>query len=171
MFDFGIAGYRPRWLTDLAEIRREHGDRLAALVGRRLTTTRLMWDPDRDEWWSDGPVVLGFEEEQVEVNHQKFDEVSITWNSVDIGRAPAVEGFHLGWRGDAPHELVALCGRRLSSVALLQWHGEDRDVADDTCAVCFDFGSDGSVTVANGLDENHLDFTVPEPRWRRHSLP
>ncbi|WAL65191.1 hypothetical protein ORV05_30475 [Amycolatopsis cynarae] len=168
MFDFGIDGYRPYWLTALAEMRREHGDRLAALVGRRLTATRLMWDLDSDEWWSDGPVVLGFEDEQVEINHQKFAELSITWNSIDTDRAPAVRGFRLGWRDDVPCELVALRGRRLSSVVFLQWRGEEGDVADGTCALHFDFAQGGSVTVANGLDENHLDFGVPESRWRRY---
>ncbi|MEU8258042.1 hypothetical protein AB0C06_27680 [Micromonospora inaquosa] len=42
-----------------------------------------MWDSERDEWFADCPVVLDFAGERLEVNHQKFDDVSITWNSAD----------------------------------------------------------------------------------------
>lgn len=163
MFDFGIAGYRPRWLTGLAAIRAEHGDRLAALVGRRLTRTRVVWERGDDEWFADAPVLLDFDGEQVELNHQKFDELSITWNSVDPTRGVRwpVPGFDLGWRDDVPVALADLTGGVLGGVDLLITH--DGEVVD----VGFDFGESGYLTVGNALDENGLDFTAPDPR-RRH---
>ncbi|MFG3558328.1 hypothetical protein ACGGAQ_28515 [Micromonospora sp. NPDC047557] len=75
-FDFGIAGYHPSWLSGVDEIANRHRQRLQSLVGRRLTATWLVWDDDRDEWFADCPVVLDFAGERLEVNHQKFDELS-----------------------------------------------------------------------------------------------
>ncbi|WP_268987614.1 hypothetical protein [Salinispora tropica] len=40
MFDFGIAGYRPRWLHGLEAVATPHGRRLAGLAGRTL---RHVW--------------------------------------------------------------------------------------------------------------------------------
>ncbi|MEU1720519.1 hypothetical protein [Nonomuraea sp. NPDC005692] len=48
------------------------------LEGRRLTRALLVWDLDEDVWFSDGLVLLDFEGEQVEITHQKFDEISVT---------------------------------------------------------------------------------------------
>ena len=53
------------------------------LEGRKLTRALLVWDLDEDVWFSDGLILLDFEGEQVEIVHQKFDEISMTWNTVD----------------------------------------------------------------------------------------
>jgi len=41
MFDFGIASYRPAWLQGRPNIEAAHGQRLAALPGRRLRAAGL----------------------------------------------------------------------------------------------------------------------------------
>ncbi|WP_205302879.1 hypothetical protein [Nonomuraea montanisoli] len=69
MFDFGIPGYRPEWLSGRSAISTTHGARLGRLVGRRLTRALLVWDLDEDKWFADCPVLLDFEGEQVEINH------------------------------------------------------------------------------------------------------
>lgn len=60
-------------------------------------------------WLADCPVVLDFDGERLEINHQKFDDLSITWNSVDVTRAPmwpTSDGFRLVWRNDVPASLA-----------------------------------------------------------------
>jgi hypothetical protein len=100
VFDFGIAGYRPAWLTGHSAVAAAHGRRLTMLKGRRLTQTFVVWDLDEDAWFSDGLLLLAFEGEQVEVVHQKFDELSITWNTVDPSQQLdwGGQGFRLEWR-------------------------------------------------------------------------
>jgi hypothetical protein len=167
---FSIQGYEPQWLTGRRSIA-AHGERLRALVGRRLRRAWLAWDLDADEWFADIPVLLDFDGEQVEINHQKFDELSITWNTVDPVRHatwtdgdPDAHAFRFGWRHDAVPELAAFQGHRLQTEELLEWVG--RDVAAGMVAPSFVF-EHGRLTVSNALDENSLEFGDPDPRYVR----
>ncbi|MEU4834319.1 hypothetical protein [Streptosporangium sp. NPDC023615] len=169
MFDFGISGYRPAWLSGSSVVAAAHGGRLAMLEGRRLTRALLVWDLDEDAWFPDGLVLLDFEGEQVEIVHQKFDEISITWNTVDPAQPLdwAGEGLRLTWRGDEPDELVSLRGRRVRAVELLEWTGDD--MAQGAVAVGFLF-SHGRLTIYNALDENGMEFGDPDQRYTRQRL-
>ncbi|MGW4212707.1 hypothetical protein ACWEIJ_32310 [Lentzea sp. NPDC004789] len=172
---FDIRGYEPHWLAGLSQIATAHGPRLQALAGRRLRRTWLLWDLDDDEWFADGPVLLDFDGEQVEINHRKFDDLSITWNTVDPAEQQAWTSgdwghpddcpIRLGWRHDARPETVALQGQQLHSAELLVYAGGD--MADGMVAVSFAFPG-GRVTISNGLDENSLEFGEPV-HYRRSS--
>ncbi|MFC7381848.1 tyrosine-type recombinase/integrase [Sphaerisporangium rhizosphaerae] len=169
MFDFGISGYRPAWLSGRSAVVAAHGRRLAMLQGRRLTRALLVWDLDEDVWFSDGLVLLDFEGEQVEIVHQKFDEISITWNTVDpaLPLDWAGDGLQLGWRGGVPDELARLQGQRLQAVELLTWTAED--MAQGMMALGFLFPR-GCVTIHNALDENGMEFRDPDQRYARQRL-
>ncbi|MET9578859.1 hypothetical protein ABZY30_25385 [Streptomyces massasporeus] len=71
---------------------------MRALIGRPLTRVRLVRDVQDDEWFSDCPVLFDFTGEQVEINHQKFDDLSITWNTVDPRQPVRWADFDLQWR-------------------------------------------------------------------------
>lgn len=171
---FDIQGYEPQYLNGSSSIAAVHGPRLQALTGRRLRHIWLLWDHADDEWFADGPVLFDFDGEQVEINHKKFDDLSITWNTVDPVGQPAwtlgdpseedVHVFRLAWRHDARAETAALHGQQLRAVELLVYAGED--IANGMVAVSFAF-PDGRVTISNGLDENSLEFGEPDPGFRR----
>ncbi|MET8141553.1 hypothetical protein ABZU32_14695 [Sphaerisporangium sp. NPDC005288] len=139
------------------------------LQGRRLTRALLVWDFDEDVWFSDGPVLLDFEGEQVEIVHQKFDEISITWNTVDpaLPLDWAGEGLRLGWRGGVPDKLARLQGQRLQAVELLTW--VDEDMAQGMVGVGFLFPH-GQVTIYNALDKNGMEFKDPDQRYARQRV-
>lgn len=139
------------------------------LKGRRLTQAFLVWDVEDDAWFSDGLILLDFEGEQVEIVHQKFDELSITWNTVDPTQPLdwAGQGLRLAWRQGVPGELAALSGQRLRAVELLEWASED--MAGGMVAVTFTFPDD-QVTIYNALDENGMDFGLPDRQYTRHML-
>jgi hypothetical protein len=174
---FDIQGYEPQWLNGLSSIAAAHGPRLQALTGRHLRRTWLLWDLTDDEWFADAPVLLDFGDEQVEISHQKFDSLSITWNTIDpVARTAWTSGdtghpddyiFRLAWRHDALAETVALQDQRLQAVELLEYAAGN--IADGMVAVSFTF-PDGRVTISNGLDENLLEFGEPDPGFRRHHL-
>ncbi|WP_030985719.1 hypothetical protein [Streptomyces sp. NRRL S-1813] len=167
MFDFGIDGYQPVWLHGRREVVREHGHRLRGLAGRTLTRVWMVWDVEDDEWFCDCPVLFDFDGEQVEVNHHKFDDLSLTWNTIDTGRPVRWPGFDLRWRPEPLPELDALRSLSLKGVELLEWTG--RDVAQGSVDVSFDFEANRA-TVFNALDENGLSFGPPGPRQRAYAL-
>ncbi|HEX7308079.1 hypothetical protein [Lentzea sp.] len=174
---FDIQGYEPARLRGLPAITVAHGARLRALTGHRLRRAWLLWDLTDDEWFADAPVLLDFGHEQVEVDHQKFDDLSLTWNTIDPVRRPAWtygdrghpddHVFRFVWRHDANAELAALQGARLDAVELLEWAGGD--MADGMVAVSLVF-AEGRVTVSNALDENGLEFGGPSSGYRVHRL-
>ncbi|MEV7011165.1 hypothetical protein [Streptosporangium sp. NPDC051022] len=168
MGEFGISGYKPVWLRGHSAITAAHGRRLAMLEGRRLTRALLVWDLDDDKWFTDGLVLLDFEGEQVEIVHMRFDEISITWNTVDPAQPlDWGEEFRLTWRDGVPGELAALKGQRLQAVELLEWTGAD--MALGMVAVGFVFPN-GRVTIYNALDENGMKFGPPDHRYTRQKL-
>ncbi|WP_412538710.1 hypothetical protein R8Z50_23000 [Longispora sp. K20-0274] len=170
VFNFGVSGHQPKWLTDLPALRAAHRRRLNDLVGRRLSDTYLMWDREDDAWWADGPVVLDFDGEQLEVNHQKDRDLSITWSTIDLALPidwGTSDNFQLTWRRDTPTDLVALRGQTLQQVELLEWVIDRRPIG--SIDIHFTFPN-GQVTIVNAGDENGLRFTPPPEAYRRHSL-
>ncbi|SNT47086.1 hypothetical protein [Actinacidiphila glaucinigra] len=158
MSDFGIEGYRPRWVGGREAVVREHGARLGSLAGRTLTGVWLVWDARDDQWFCDCPVLFDFAGEQVEVNHNKLDELSLTWNSVDPRRPVDWFDFDLRWRAEPLAGLRALLGRRLTRVDLYEWLVQD--VPSGTVDITFVF-EETRVRVYNALDENGLDIGPP----------
>jgi hypothetical protein len=167
VFDYGIERYRPVWSSGLGGVVRDHAPRLRGLVGRTLTRVWLVWDPADDTWFGDCPVVLDFAGERVEIQHREFDDISVTWNTIDPGAPVRWPGFGLEWRAEPLPGLRALRGLPLTGVDLLEWAGGD--VADGNVDVSFVLGPE-RVTVFNALDENGLTFGPPDARQRCHVL-
>ncbi|MGW8604512.1 hypothetical protein ACWGLB_36905 [Streptomyces sp. NPDC055893] len=163
MLDFGIAGYQPAWLDGRSDVAQEHGNRLRGLAGRTLTRVWMVWDLRDDEWFCDCPVLFDFDGEQVEINHQKLGDLSLTWNMIDPTRPVRWPGFDLQWRPEPFPGLHALLGMPLKGAELLEWTG--RDIAQGNVDISFVFDS-GRVTVFNALDENGVSFDPPAPLTR-----
>ncbi|WP_424217449.1 hypothetical protein ACN20G_35065 (plasmid) [Streptomyces sp. BI20] len=167
----GISGFEPVYVVGADAIRREHGARLAALVGRRLTGSALVRYAEDEGVLADCPVVLDFEGVRVELCHHRFDELSIGWNTIDT-TAP-VTGWE--WFAFTPRwshgdeRLAPLLGEELREVALLASRPTTPDLAVDTVTVEFVFAA-GSLLIVNGLDENRVEVGVPHPDLVRHPL-
>lgn len=127
----------------------------------------MVWDRQADEWFCDCPVLFDFEGEQVEINHQKLDDLSLTWNTIDPGDPVRWPDFDLQWRSEPLPGLPDLKGLSLEGVELLEWTG--RDMAQGNVDVSFAFET-GRVTVFNALDENGLSMAPPDRHLRVHPL-
>ncbi|MET0132811.1 MAG: hypothetical protein ABW215_04375 [Kibdelosporangium sp.] len=180
MFDFGVPGYRPQWLNGLRTVTAAHGDRLHALAGRPLTHLWLVWDLGDDTWFADCPVLVDFGGAQIEINNQKFDDLSITWNTVDPGRPMAwprsedpydferrAERGQPGpgqpepeWQDRTPPELR---GQPLQAAEFVAWAGPKGDMANGAVHVEFTLPG-GGFTIFNALDENGIEYSLPAPR-------
>lgn len=152
-----------QWVQeDPCRVRRTAG----GLPGRRLTASAVVRFAEHDDWYADCPIILVFDNEQIEVCHQKFDDLSITWNTISTGEPIAGwEGSELTplWRfGD--DRLTPLHGQVLQEIALLEYVG--RDMANGMVAVEFTFPS-GLIRIANAFDENVTEARVAGSEFRR----
>jgi hypothetical protein len=166
---FGIQDYQPQWLNGRGHITKVHGQRLAGLVGHTLNHVWLVWDLDADAWFTDAPVLLDFGIDQVEIDHQKFDDLSITWNTTNPHRAIEDSYFHLAWQPEPLSELQTLPGRTLQAVELLQWASDRHGMANGSIAVGLDLAP-AWLTIFNALDENGFEHHTPGPNYRRHRI-
>ncbi|GAA1022927.1 hypothetical protein Aple_100640 [Acrocarpospora pleiomorpha] len=167
----GISGFEPTFLVGFGAVRAEHGPGLAALGGRRLTGSAIVRFVEDGDWFADCPVVLDFDGVQVEICHWKFDELSISWNSIDLTAAiSGWEWFELtpAW-SSADERLEPFVGQELREVTLLEWRSSGRDLAASTLAVEFVFDA-GRFHIANALDENSIDLGDAHPEFVRHRL-
>ncbi|MET9344457.1 hypothetical protein [Nonomuraea sp. NPDC003804] len=167
----GISGFEPTFLVGLEAVREENGQGLAALGGRRLTEFGIVRFVEDGDWFADCPVVLDFDGVQVEICHWKFDELSISWNTIDT--TAAISGWEWSeltpaW-SSADERLEPFVGQELREVALLEWRPSGRDVAADTLAVEFVFDT-GRFHISNALDENSIDLGDAHPEFVRYPL-
>ncbi|BBH68311.1 hypothetical protein ACTI_49960 [Actinoplanes sp. OR16] len=173
MYRFGIQNYDPQWLNGRDSINGVHGERLARLAGRNLRHVWAVWDVRSDEWFSDAPVLLDFGDQLVSIDHQKFDDVCITWNILDPARAIEDDSedslFDLVWRPDATPQLAELAGRTLERVVLLEWAGGADDMANGSIAIGLDLAPSW-LTIYNALDENGFAYGDPDDCYRQHPL-
>jgi hypothetical protein len=110
----------------------KHGQRLVQLAGRTLRHVWLAWDPDGDRCVPDWPVLLDFGAEQVEINHYKIDDVSITFNSIDPGQ-PISSDVGFEWRPGALPQLQTLTGQQLRHTRVLE--PVDTGIGDEPIAL------------------------------------
>jgi hypothetical protein len=134
--------------------------------GRTVTASAVVKFTEDDDWYADCPVILVFGSEQIEVCHQRFEDLSITLNTVDT--ADQIAGWEEseltpGWRFD-DQRLTPLHGQVLQEVALLEYGG--RDMANGMVAVEFAF-PDGLIRIANALDENTIETSEAGPEFRQ----
>lgn len=122
-------------------------------------------------WFADCPVVLDFDGERAELCHWKFDEISISWNSIDTTAViSGWEGFELTPRwSSADARLEPFTGQELREVALLEWRPSGPDLAYGNIAVEFVFDA-GRFRIANGLDENAIEVGDTPSEYARHRL-
>ena len=164
-----VSGWRPDFLSADEHIDR-HSARLRALVGHRLIETWTVWIVD-DDWFADLPVVMRFNDgTQMEVCWEKFDDLSLTWNTIDLSNTPrAWVDWPLEWRRDAHADLMSGTGGIVADVRATTFLFETQNVDDpeDKSAAWLTAGlwvatDCGDLHVFNALDENGLAAKRPE---------
>lgn len=167
MWESGISGWQPDWQEGTEQISR-HADALASLIGTELTGAWTARIGSQDQWFADMPVVLQFSDgRQLELCWQKFDELSVSWNTIDLNGElvwPAPEIDTLSWRPWAHDALTAMRSARVTNVARTEFLFTTSDVDYPhrpqsktwlTGGVWFG-ASELGLHVFNALDENGL---------------
>ncbi|GAA4968986.1 hypothetical protein [Actinoplanes utahensis] len=119
-WDQAISGWHSDFTGAPAQLRAQRS-RLLALVGRRLQAGWVGWDPERDRWQPILPLVLVFDGDiQLELAWQGWDDLSITWNTIDLTTPPTPAGRPHAWRSSQPPPLAAVQGRVLTGWAVTE---------------------------------------------------
>lgn len=160
--DHGIPGWAPRWgpageqLTELRSI-------LVGLRGRRIVDSRVVWDLEDNSWFADLPVVLLLDDHrQLEISWQKFDDLSISWDSLDLEAAPIGWADQpLAWQSQGHDALRSVNGRVITSTALTELlftTGQTGTPGGWLVGGLLLETDGGSLHIFNALDENGLSF-------------
>jgi hypothetical protein len=122
------------WVSSFAALPdqlRHHGDGLAGLIGQLLIAGWTGWRPDTGRWFPIIPLVLVFEGgAQLELSWNHRDELSVTWNTIDLAVPPHVFGKPCEWRSSQPDPLIGVAGRTLTGFATVEtpyFQGDDLD--------------------------------------------
>ncbi|WP_145227832.1 hypothetical protein [Rudaeicoccus suwonensis] len=111
-----ISGWLPDFAAADAQLERA-AVALRGVVGRRLTE---IWTVvvEGGEWFGDLPVVLRFDSgPQLEICWEKFDDLSITWDTIDVGIVPqAWVTWPLQWQRAADPNLWPILGGRVAKI-------------------------------------------------------
>jgi len=153
--------------------------RLRSLTGHRITETWTVWDLEHDEWFADLPVVLCLDHgPQLEVCWEQFDNLSITWNTIDVRLTPrAWVEWPLEWRQAAHPALTAIADATVDEVAATSSRFATENTAEPlgTEPTWLTTGlwlttSRGDLHIFSALDENGLASQRPsrdsEHDWR-----
>jgi hypothetical protein len=177
--DPNVSGWRPDFRPAEDQIRLE-AESLRSLVGKQIGGAWLVWNLEEDEWFSDLPVVLAFDGgKQLEVCWEKFDDLSITWDTIDLTHTPrAWVDWPLEWRPAAHQALASSLGATVLAVASTHFlfTTESLDDSRDVSAVWLTTGlwlatDRGGLHIFDALDENGLSNEHPKRdaknEWRR----
>ncbi|MFD0599751.1 hypothetical protein ACFQZ4_51660 [Catellatospora coxensis] len=101
-WDEAMSGWRSDFAAASVQLDRQRS-RLLDLVGRTVVAGWTGWDPNRDQWEPHIPLVLVLDGGlQLELQWSKWDDLSITWNTVDLAVPPQLVGRPHEWRRSAP---------------------------------------------------------------------
>lgn len=158
-----IDGYEPEWYRG-HEIASHHHEVLAMLPGRRLRDIVLLDDGDGD-WRSDAPVVLSFDGLQLEACHNQLDLFALSVASIDLSK-PVVDGdWTCTWRSTTEVQAPIALPAQVTAARFVRWQGDKSDLANGGIALHLELRHSPALLIANGLDENQLEFGPLDERY------
>ncbi len=162
-----------------------YGTMLRASLGRTIEATWVAWDEERDEFFTEEPVIIRIGGINFEIVFHKLQELSITCDTVNLSEPPQwwtdwadsadwSESTKLRWRCNALPELKSVVGQTVQDIRLIEYHFQTtvvrnrinpENVGTQYAAWVLngtDFCTDvGYVSVFNALDTNG----VTAERW------
>ena len=169
MTDVDVSGWRPTWQPAEVQLR-THAERLRSLRGRRVSDTWIVWNLEHGQWFADLPIVVQFQDgTQLEVGWQKFDDLSITWDTIDLTITPhAWVTWPLEWRSQAHPALATITGHEVVQVEATQHLFTTRrgNTPNDSRSAWMTSGiwlqtTHTGLHIFNALDENGLSNEPP----------
>jgi hypothetical protein len=157
----GIKNYYPKFYTDISYIINDHKTKLQSLKGKQIEEIWVAWEQNEDEWFKDLPVIIKFEDCQLELCAYKTDEYAISFDQIDLSEEIDYYGtdFILRWEKNKFNELNKCIKKRIVKVEIIEWR-----------ALLIGMGfhlEEGYFSVYNGLDENQICINRnDEPQYK-----
>jgi hypothetical protein len=154
---FLFSGYSPKIYSNVPNIIQDHKNCLKQLKGKKITDIWIAWDKDNNEWFNDCPVVISFEDCQLELCAYKSDEYKISFNEIPIFQPIDWYGtnFNLEWVKNKLPFQASLTNKRVKHMEIIEVYNGEAGVSLSLHGVGFQL-EDSYFAVCNGLDENML---------------
>jgi hypothetical protein len=166
--------YISGWVSDFRpseEQLRRNVESLRSVTGVIVDDAWVVWNRELDEWFADLPIVLQLADgRRLEICWEKFDDLSLTWGTIDVSVEPtAWVEWPLEWRPHPLAPLAGVTGASLTEVFATGIRFETHDIGYPertrssvwlTTGLWFGTGS-GGLHVYNALDENGLAAELP----------
>ncbi|MGG0179151.1 hypothetical protein [Gottfriedia acidiceleris] len=148
----GIKNYNPKFYTELTHIIIDYKKKLDKIKGKKIEGIWIAWNQEDDEWFNDLPVVIKFEDCQLELCANKTDEFAVSFDEINM--SDEIEYFGtdivLKWENNKLSEFKKCINKRIDSIEIIEWRN-----------CLFGIGlslEEGYLTVFNGLDENKISI-------------
>ncbi|WP_344469547.1 hypothetical protein [Kitasatospora kazusensis] len=106
----------------MTEVAAQAGTQLRSLVGWTVTGVWGVWISEEDEWFADLPVVLEIGGERVVVCVNRLEDLSVTWDTIDVTTSPTWwNDWTLQWRSDVHPALRDVVGRTVTGVGFTEY--------------------------------------------------
>lgn len=144
----GIKSYNPKLYTEQSQILKDQKIRLQGLKGKKIKDIWFAWEKNSDEWFNDLPVIIRFEDCQLELCAYKSGEYAITFNQIDLTEEIDYYGtdFLLSWEQNKLMQLAESINKRIDKVEMIEYFEQLNGVGLHL--------GEGYLAVCNGLDEN-----------------
>jgi hypothetical protein len=169
----GIQDYAPSQYQSAEQLESELGAELHNLIGMPLESVWLMWDAIDDEWFADGPVILGLGGRQLEVCAYRFETLFVSLDAIDrskpldwyAGADSDGAPFDLRWVENPPIDgLNDIVGRKIQRIGAGEyaWELSETMSLPPWHLASMEFELEGACfAIENALDENALRFSAP----------
>ncbi|WP_338753619.1 hypothetical protein [Bacillus sp. FJAT-52991] len=160
----GINGYQPKFYEDASSILHDFKYDIRELKGQKIKEIWVAWDQMSDEWFADCPVIIRFEESQIELCAYQIGKFAITFHQVDVCQQLDWYGTELKlmWAKNKLDDLQFAVGQQVKEIEIIEEY-----------SWLFGIGfqlEDGYFAVCNGLDENCIVKEKQEEPHLRKSI-
>lgn len=123
---------------------------LEGLIGIKIIEFWVAWEEKEDEWFNDLPVIISFEDWQLELCAYKSGEFAITFDQIDLAEEIDYYGTDslLKWEIDKMPKLNECRNKPVVKVEIIECFNQ-------LIGIGFHL-EEGYLAVCNGLDENMI---------------
>lgn len=127
----GIRNYNPIFYTDKDNLIKNHFKELRSLVGEKIDAVWTVHETPSGKFWADCPVVLVVNGKQLEFCSLKDNEISITWNEINLRNKLdwyGSEEIHLEWQKNAFKSIAPYINEQINGVEVIEMKLESYDL-------------------------------------------
>ncbi|MDN4608651.1 hypothetical protein [Sporosarcina highlanderae] len=118
----GIKDYNPKIYTNPSGILKDHKVQLERLKGKQIQEIWVAWEQASDEWFRDCPVIICFEECQIELCAFKWDEYFVTFDEISV--LQDIEWYGTGlpikWEKNKINGLNFAINKRINGIEIIE---------------------------------------------------